>query len=115
MLAVTLGHLVQESFIMCTEVLEIGCLSRLCSVIELIPDDVQLRRGVIYFLESCFKNIAMSKQLIPAIRTFVFCLNKWEELDEHSIEKILVCLQPMVSRGQDMLNAIADDILSPLC
>lgn len=85
LISVVLGNLIDNHQDMCVAVMEMGCLPRMCSIIELMPQEIELRRSVIYFIQACFKFIKLRTHLIPAVRTYVICLNNWEQLDTISL------------------------------
>jgi len=50
LIAVLLGNLIDNHAEMCYAVISLGCLPRFCSVLEATPDEIELRRSIIYFL-----------------------------------------------------------------
>ena len=51
LLAVLLGNLVDNHEEMCKAVINLGCLPRMCSLVEIMPDEIELRRSIIYFIQ----------------------------------------------------------------
>ena len=85
LLSVLLGNIVDNHQDMCVAVMNLGCLPRMCSIIEIMPEEIELRRSVIYFIQACFKFIKLRTHLIPAVRTFLTCLHNWQQLDTTSL------------------------------
>jgi hypothetical protein len=50
LLSVVLGNLIDNHADMCIAVMNLGCLPRMCSIIEFMPEEIELRRSVIYFI-----------------------------------------------------------------
>ena len=86
----------------------------MCELIKVMPNEIELRRSIIYFLQACFKFIQLRTHTIVVVRTFLDCLKQWVQLDAISLQKILSCFQPLVSESKSIFKAIAKELSGPL-